>query len=217
MNRHTWLLLAGLALTPISLTADVANGGFNLTQDPEKEVRTYKVGDLVEVAISESSQSSYRESASGSKSAEMTAKLEKWVRLSKSRTHRDGGGTKKVTKLKPSALNEPEIDLSTGQNFENESQDSRTSTFVEKVMCMIKEVRPNGNVYVEGTKEFREDDKYRKLVFSGEISKDDLSSGDAVPSNRVYNPTAEIIERGPHKDAVKRTWFQAFMQVIWPF
>jgi flagellar basal body L-ring protein FlgH len=211
---YTLLFLSSLGV----LKADVVNGDFSITKDPEVSKKVYHIGDLVQIDIMESSESSYKEKAKGGKSTEFNLKLAKWMRLSRERTHRGpNSDSRHITRLKPAALNEPEIDVESEQDFENSSSDTRSSTFKEKLMCMVKDIRPNGNVFVEGIKEIRDGDKYRKMIFSGEISKSDLEDLTAIPSYRVYQPNIEIIETGSHKDVVKKTWLQRFLHMIWPF
>lgn len=208
-----------MVLAGFPLQADVVNGVVTwMSDDPVMPVKQ-KVGDLVLVEITETSESTYKETTGGSKSTDVNAKLSKWVRLSRERTHNGerGTSTRFLTRLKPGALNEPEIDYESDSAFNNQSNAQRRSTFKEKIMCEILDVRPNDNMYIKGRKEFRDNGNLRILVFSGEISKADLQELGTIPSFRVKNMSLETIEEGERKDNVEKTWLQSFLAFLWPF
>lgn len=212
-------IFLALLLVSIPLRGDVVNGQVTwMSDDPIVPVKQ-KVGDLVLVQITETSESSYKESTGGSKSTEVNTKLSKWVRLSRERTHNGerGSSTRFLTRLKPAAVNEPEIDYESDAAFNNQSNNQRRSTFKENIMCEILDIRPNDNMFIKGRKEFRDNGNLRILVFSGEISKRDLEELGTIPSFRVKNMSLETFEEGERKDNVEKTWVQKFLAFLWPF
>lgn len=214
----TGILFLALLL-PTDVSAKVVSGGHNLAGDPPPVVKSYGIGDLVMVQISESVESKTAVAVDGSRSTEMNAKLAKWVRLSHSRTGGGGRGehNEQVTKLKPAALNEPEMEYESTSSFANAANDRYSSSLRENIYVRVADVRPNGNLFIEGHKEIRERGNLRKVTLTGEISKTDVDKGDAIPSYRIYNLKVEIVEEGSRSNQLKKNLFQAILEWIWPF
>jgi len=212
MKKGFMLLGIFSYLISTPLRADVYVGTDQITASPVVKEKVFKRGDFVLVKISELSQSSYQRDKSGKKETDIAAKLANWVRL---KTKKDGSGHTKV--LKPAALDEPEIEFESDTRFANNAADKYKASLVEDITAQIKDVRPNGNFYIEGHKELRENGNIRRVSFSGEISKADVDAGGEVLSKKIYNMKIEINEEGERRQQTKRNLLQQFVLWLWPF
>jgi len=195
-----------------NLEAEVYVGTDIVTASEVMKEKIYKRGDFVLIRITEDASSTYGRSKSGEKETTVGVKLAKWIRL---KHKRDGSGH--TTVLKPSALDEPEIDFEADSSYANQAADKFKSSLVEDITAQIKDVRPNGNFYIEGHKEVRENGNIRRVSFSGEVSKADVDSGNAVTSKQIYNMKIEINEEGERRQQTDRNLIQSFILWLWPF
>ena len=196
-----------------NLNAEVYVGDERMASSEVMKEKIYKRGDFVLIRITEEASSIYDRRNSGEKETEVGMKLAKWVRLKRKRD--SGGGH--TTVLKPSALDEPEIEFESDSSYANQAQDKYKSSLVEDITAQIKDVRPNGNFYIEGHKEVRENGNIRRVNFSGEVSKSDVDKGIAVTSKQIFNMKIEIIEEGERRQQTDRNFIQTFILWLWPF
>lgn len=207
--RKTFLTLGMSSLFfAQNLEAEVYVGTDIVTASEVMKEKVYKRGDFVLIRITEDSSSTYGRSKSGEKDTTVGVKLAKWIRLQ---------GTQGHTTLKPAALDEPEIDFESDSSYANQAADKFKSSLAEDITAQIKDVRPNGNFYIEGHKEVRENGNIRRVNFSGEVSKADVDSGNAVTSKQIYNMKIEINEEGERRQQTDRNLIQSFILWLWPF
>jgi flagellar L-ring protein precursor FlgH len=211
-NKILMLGLSGLLLT-VTLDAEVYVGPEQLISTKKVAEKVYKVGDFVHVKISETSIRKNQGTTAGGKETEFALKIANWIRF---KTKRDAGGGH-VKNLMPAALNEPEIEFESDNRFQNNQSDEYKSSLVEDITARIAEVMPNGNFYIEGHKEVRDNGNIRMVSFSGEVSLADVKKGGNVPSDRIFNLKIEINEEGERRDSTRLNLLQKFLLWIWPF
>lgn len=213
MKKTLWSLgFYSLCFSQI-LYAEVYVGNDIVTASEVMKEKVYKRGDFVLIRISEVARSEYDRRNSGEQDTEVGLKLAKWVRLAHKKDN--NGGHKTV--LKPSATDGPEIEFESDSRYENQAQDKYKSSLIEDITAQIKDVRPNGNFYIEGHKEVRENGNIRRVSFSGEVSKADVDAGGAVESKQIYNMKIEINEEGERRKQTDRNFIQKIILWIWPF
>jgi flagellar L-ring protein precursor FlgH len=205
MKKIIWMTAVLIGLSTQQARADFIVGDATVSATEVPKVKVYRPGDFVQIEISEEASTSYSKSRSGSRDTELNASLAKWIRINSDKI------------LKPSAIDAPEIEFESDTRFANTAADKFKSTLKESITAQVKDIRPNGNLYIEGHKEIRENGDIRIVNISGEVSKADADLGGTVLTQKIYNLKVEIIEEGDRRANTDLNLLQQFLVWIWPF
>jgi flagellar L-ring protein precursor FlgH len=74
---------------------------------------------------------------------------------------------------------------------------SRTSTLAARLTVTVKEVRPNGDLVVEGTREVVANNDKQTLKISGVVRQADVAPDNTVLSTYVADAVIELTGKGP--------------------
>jgi flagellar L-ring protein precursor FlgH len=115
-----------------------------------------------------------------------------------------------------SALNVPLIDqllggLSTGAQSSNNGTGSTTQSgrFSTRVAVTVREVQPNGNMLIEGTRLIKINKEEQQITFTGIIREDDIRADNTILSERVADARITNLGKGLAADRQRRgilTW-----------
>ena len=97
--------------------------------------------------------------------------------------------------------------LSNDQQLKGEGQTSRNMTLSTTISARVIEVMPNGNLVIEGVKDVSVNSEKQIITISGVVRPIDVSTANAVPSNRVADLTVRVNGKGVVGDAIKRPFF----------
>lgn len=176
------------------------------TQTSTEDNRSQRLGDIVVVQISESANAT--NSAATNTSSDSTTQagvsnllslVEKWAAA---RPDVDKGAL--VAALYKSAYN--------GQGQTNRN-DSLTAT----IPCQVKQVLPNGDLFIEGVKTIQVNREETHLYLSGVVRPYDIDMSNAVSSQRVLDAKIAFSGRGVISDKQGPGFMHRILDKIWPF
>ena len=134
--------------------------------------RARAIGDILTVIVVESAGSSQKASTDWSKEVELGS---------------DNGIGPLIKQL-------PQFGFSGNQSSQATGSTSRSSNLVAKITVRVKNVLPNGNLEIEGTRDVQTDNEKQSIVLSGTVRQEDVSSDNTVLS--TYIADAKITHRG---------------------
>lgn len=178
----------------------------SLFYQPALPPKTLKLHDFVTVIINENAQVNSEGEMQRRKNALYDARLTDWILLKGFSLTPDpqSGGDPRVR---------GQLDSQLRATSELETGNSMRFT----IHCRIVDVRPNGNLVIEGHSHIRdnEDTWIRKL--SGIIDPDDVSPAGTILSEKVAEIQITKEEEGYVRDGYRRGWFARFFDKVQPF
>ncbi len=81
----------------------------------------------------------------------------------------------------------------------------------------VKQVLPNGDLYVEGTKIVTVGNEERNLYVSGVVRPADVLADGSVLSSRIADAEIAYTGEGDASDQQDQGWFMKLLGYIWPF
>lgn len=87
--------------------------------------------------------------------------------------------------------------ISSADNFRARNNVSDASNFNASIMVTVVEVRPNGNMVVEGTQSFWRNNDEHKITLHGVVRRDDVTANNTVPSTLLADATVRFDGKGP--------------------
>jgi flagellar L-ring protein precursor FlgH len=85
-----------------------------------------------------------------------------------------------------------------------QGQTNRSGSLVTRLTAVIKEVLPNGNLVIEGTRTIGVNAEKQKVVISGIIRPEDVGADNTVSSIALANATIQYDGRGPVGDRQRK-------------
>ena len=174
--------------TPGSLYSDSSRG---LLEDD----RASRVGDVLVIAIDE------RENAQ----RQSSTKLGRASNLSMGATNALGL-MKKLQRKYPNIDATALLAAASTSDFNGNGTVTKGGTFTATLPVRVKEVLPNGDLYVEGTNVVMVSNEEHHLYVSGIVRRVDIESDNTVLSSRIANAEIEYVGRGDVSDQQRPGW-----------
>jgi flagellar L-ring protein FlgH len=115
--------------------------------------------------------------------------------------------------LDPSALFGTESD----SKFNGSGTLERKGRLSATLPVRVRQVLPNGDLFVEGTKVVMVDNEEHHIYVSGVVRLADIGEDNSVPSSRVGDAEIEYAGRGDVSDQQRAGWLSRTFGKIWPF
>ena len=93
---------------------------------------------------------------------------------------------------------------STSGSASGQGQTDRTGSLTTRLTVLVKEVQPNGNLVVEGTREMTINKEKQRVTISGTVRPDDVSADNTVSSVAIANASIQLDGRGPVADRQRK-------------
>ncbi|MGQ9738447.1 MAG: flagellar basal body L-ring protein FlgH [Armatimonadota bacterium] len=170
--RLFWLVLLSAVLCGVVTADSLWKDG---SRSPYADRKAVKEGDVLTVLIYESTTASSRADTKTSKS--------------------DSASTKPGVGPLLSLL--PEWSLSGKTNSQASGSTTRSGTLVGKISVVVKEVLPNGNLKVEGSRTVGVNGEKEKIVLTGIVRPEDVSAENTVPSTAIAQAEIHYEGKGP--------------------
>lgn len=111
----------------------------------------------------------------------------------------------------------PNWNVSVDHEHEADGTTQRSNRLTLVVSCIVKEVLPNGNVRIEGSKQVTVNREDTHLVLSGIVRARDVTPSNTVTSNQVANAMVELKGHGPLWNNERRGFFTRMFDWVSPF
>lgn len=109
------------------------------------------------------------------------------------------------------------LGLMSSSSFEGGGSVARSSRIDASIAVRVRQVLPNGDLFVEGTKILMVNDEELHIYLSGVIRPQDIAEDDTISSSRIADAEIEITGRGDLTDAQRRGWLAEILDEITPF
>lgn len=174
---------------------------------PEPKPRLLKKRDLITIIVRQESQSQSTAKTDLKKSADLDAKVDSYVKLNLSKLSLDPKS--------PSVV--PELKAEGTRNFKGEADVNRTDTFTAHIGAEIIDVKPNGNLVIQGKAHIKTDEEEQEFIITGTCRAEDVSADNSVISNQLHDLEVKKTVRGAAKDTTKRGFIPRLLDFINPF
>jgi len=168
--------------------------------------RSVRVGDLITVLIKEAAAAQRDAETDLKRSSEMAIGVDAFM-----------GAMAALAKAHPSVDPSKLIGATTKNDFSGKGKTSRSGRVEATLTARIKQVLPNGDLYVEGSKVVLINDEESHLYLSGVVRPSDLEADNSVVSGLVADLQVEYTGRGPLAEKNRPGWFSRLLDWVNPF
>lgn len=170
--------------------------------DPEK----VKVHDLITIIIRESKTATTDSKMESNKDWKLDSSLSKWIRFS-----RNG--------IVPTQFPEgiPAAEFEFKNDYTGDGKYDRKDELTTRITAQVIDVKPNGNLVLEATKEITIDDEGYTIKLTGECRSKDVTPENTVLSTQVGSPIIDVQHTGAVRDATRRGWIMRALDLFHPF
>ncbi len=172
--------------------------------EPPQEPRPIRLHDIITVLVDEKSVVISEGEIDRRKKASLNAVLSDWMLLRNMTLFPD-----------PQSAGEPRVKGEVDKKYRADSQLETRDSMIFRVAVAVVDIRPNGNLVVEGTRYIQNNDETWEYSLSGEIRPEDLNKQtNTVRSEAVADLRIVKRESGNVRDGYKRGWVQSFLDKV---
>jgi flagellar L-ring protein precursor FlgH len=166
------------------------------TYRPPPQPTPLQLHDIVIVRVDELARMTSEGEMERRKNALFDAALKDWVYF-------DG-----LKAIRPSQQNDgdPRIRGEMQELFRAEGEMETRNSLALNIACQIADIRPNGNLVLEGHKQIRINNEVWEVSLSGICSQDDIGPDGLVLSRNIVDLKLDKRERGHVRDTYRRGW-----------
>jgi flagellar L-ring protein precursor FlgH len=170
-----------------TLSSQRPNGSLwsSTSQSITADFRAHRVGDTITIVVQESSTASSTANTKTSKTDSVTF----------------GGLTGRLGSLTKLLNN---VGGSDSSSLDGQGQTNRTGSLVTTLTATIKQIMPNGNLMIEGTREVTVNSERQKITLSGTIRPQDIQPNNSVSSIALADAVIKYDGKGPVGDKQHR-------------
>lgn len=179
---------------PIPLTMQQSS----LVYSAAPEVRAFQMQDIVQVRVDELARMTSLGRNDSRKNAQFNNIINNWFRLN---------GLRKA-EIDQMPDGPPQLRGSVQETYRAENQLETTERLTLNIASRIVDIRPNGNLVIEGHKEVRINDQVWKVSLTGICRQQDIGRDNTITSDRVIDFRLAKHESGTTRDAYRRGWLK---------
>jgi len=163
----------------------------------------YKVGDLVTIVVSETSNLKNEEKSDITKSSSVDWRVQNFD-------------------VAPNAFSVlPRLAAASDDEFNGAANYEKKGAFSARLTATVVDVLPNGNLVLQGRREINIDRETKVLEFGGVVRRYDLRGDNSIASERVANARITYAGTGPLTNGTNRHGLGGFvhdtLDWLWPF
>ena len=200
--------LASLA-DPSAPPSSVAATSMIAVQAPQP--KKYKKHDLVTVIIREDSDASTTAKAASKKTQDFDVALQQFLAL-----NAFGNGVQQIGNV-ANANKLPEVKFKYNNDRQSDATQVRADQFSARITAEVVDVKPNGTLVVEATKQIKQDNEEQTFKLSGTCRAEDVAADNTVLSTQLAELRFMKSTKGEVRDGTKRGWMNAVIDVVSPF
>jgi flagellar L-ring protein precursor FlgH len=169
--------------------------------------RKFKVHDLITIVIREDKRSVSDAKLKSEKKWTVDSELAKWFRL-----NAEGHLTGQIFAEGPT----PGVDFQFDSKYDTKGKVDRVDSFTARITAEIVDVKPNGNLVLEATKEIRIDDEKQLVKLTGTCRSEDVSAQNSILSTQLADARIHVHHSGAARDAARRGWIMRLFDFLRP-
>ena len=171
-----------------------------------EDTRAVRIGDIVMVRIDEQA------NAKGGASTDLNRQSNRSMGMNALL-----GLVPAIRSAHPNIDPEQLVSLMSDMNFQGDGQTTRDGALKGVIAVRVKQLLPNEDLFIEGTKVVMINNEEYHLYVSCLIRPTDIDGDNSVPSWRLADAQVEFTGRGDIADTVDRGWFAKVLDAINPF
>jgi len=170
------------------------------TYQPSLEPKPIAINDLITIVVDEKSQVISEGEMDRRKKASIDAVLKDWVLL-------DG----LALKPDPQSAGDPKVSGSWDNKYRSEAGLETKDSMKFKIACRVADIRPNGNLVLEGRRTIRNNNEVWEQSLTGIVRPKDILPDNTVLSENVADLRLYKREAGHVRDGYRRGFFLRFL------
>jgi flagellar L-ring protein precursor FlgH len=171
---------------------------------PPKKIRLHE---LVQVRVDELTRTTSEGDVQRRRDAQYDAVIQNWIDLI---------GLKAI-KRSPQNDGDPQITGQLQQLYRAQAEIETRESVAFNIACQVADIRPNGNLVLEGHRQIRVNDESWELSLSGICRREDIGPDNLVLSRNIVGLKIDKRERGHVRDGYKRGWLLRWVDEFHPF
>jgi flagellar L-ring protein precursor FlgH len=171
----------------------------SLVYSAAPEARAFQMQDIVQVRVDELARMTSMGRNDQRKNANFQAIINNWIRFNGFR------------KAEPSQMEDgpPQVRGSVQEIYRAENAVETTERLTLNIASRIVDIRPNGNLVVEGHKEVRVNDQVWRVSLTGICRQQDIGRDNTITSDRVIDFRLAKHESGATREGYRRGWLKS--------
>lgn len=176
------------------------------------EPRFFQLHDLVTIIVRESTKAD----------ADATLDTEKKVKFDGAVTAFPNLSPVELLKLslEPATFSEkgnPKLGITYNNKFEGDGNYSREDTLTARLTAEVVDIKPNGNLVLEGRKYLKNDKETLTLTLTGTCQPGDVAVNNTVLSTQLFDLRVTAEHTGELRKASKKGWITRALETIFNF
>jgi flagellar L-ring protein precursor FlgH len=167
--------------------------------------RATGMGDIITIAVQESTTASKGNKTSTSKQSALDASITSFLY--------SPGASSLLTK----AGKLPAMKFDSKNSFDGGGTVNNSESIVAYVAATVIDVLPNGNLVIEGKRETAFSGEKQTIVLRGVVRVDDIAANNTVLSYKIADASIHIVNKGAVSDNQRRGWFTWVWDKLTPF
>lgn len=179
----------------------------NIIHSEIPEARTLQKNDIVQIRVDELARMSSEGSSERRKNGVFNAVLNDWV-------HLNG-----LTKFEKDAQTggDPQVQANLQDTMRAEGTIETTERLTLNIAARIVDIRPNGNLVLEGHKQVMVNNEQWQVSLTGICRQQDIGRDNTITSDRIIDFRLAKSEDGATRDSYKRGWLRKAYDRLAPF
>jgi flagellar basal body L-ring protein FlgH len=171
-------------------------------KSPDQE--KIKVHDLVTIIVRESKIAKTDSKLESKKDWNLDSSLDEWIRFSNAHG------------LVPAQFSQgnPSAKFNFLNDYKGDGKYDRKDELTTRVTAQVIDVKPNGNLVLEATKQIMMDDDGYTISLTGECRAQDVTPDNTVLSTQIADPVIDVQHTGAVRDATRRGWIQRALDLL---
>ena len=176
------------------------------TETAVEDYRSRRMGDIVIVRVEENANAKGNAETATSRESSIEAGLENFFGV----VEKWAGKSENVDEA---AL----IKALMKSSFKGAGETKRTEQLKATIPCQVRQVLPNGDLYIRGTKTIQINQEESNLYLSGVVRPYDIDMQNTVSSTRILDARIDFSGRGVISDKQGPGLGQRGVDALWPF
>ena len=173
---------------------------------PEAMPRQLQEQDIITVVVNFNSRFLSEGDAESRKTATLAAVLADWLQI-------DSGSLKPAVQ----ADGDPTVTGTLNSQYRAESDVELRDSLTFRIAAKIVDIRPNGNLVIEGHLKIRNNEERWKISITGVVRREAIQADRTVNSDAIAELSVDKEEIGQVRDGYSRGWFTQWYDKYKPF
>lgn len=165
-----------------------------------------RIGDILTIAIIESSSASNKASTNTGRESELSIGLTSFFNLESQIT----SDSKFFNPFSPASG-------SYANSFDGTGSTARSGALTAHITARIVQILPNGNFFIEGNREVRVNNENQVITLTGVVRPRDISADNVIQSTYIADAKINYSGTGVINDEQRPGWLTRILDNIWPF